>query len=81
MMAASVPGLLQKSVPPEGAESGGYWFEGGTVIASRACALRRDSVVFPGPERFNPGQWATPTKKWKDAFFAWSGGARGKSSP
>jgi cytochrome P450 len=77
-MFASVPGLLPRTVPPEGSELAGYWFEGGTVVSAQAYTLHRDPVIFPDPERFDPSRWAMPTKDMKDAFFAWGGGARGK---
>lgn len=73
---ASVPGLLPRSVPPEGAELGGYWFAGGTVVASQAYTLHRDPRIYLDPLGFNPSRWENPSKDMRDAFFAWGGGSR-----
>jgi cytochrome P450 len=68
---------LPRLVPREGAEIGGYRFPGGATVATQAYTMHRDPVIFPQPERFDPGRWAQPTKAMKEALLAFGGGSRG----
>jgi cytochrome P450 len=67
---------LPRLVPREGAEIGGYRFPGGATVATQAYTMHRDPVIFPQPERFDPGRWAQPTKAMKEALLAFGGGSR-----
>ncbi|KAH6690439.1 cytochrome P450 [Plectosphaerella plurivora] len=73
---SAVPAGLQREVPPQGAELGGYSFPGGFTVTTQAYTLHRDPVIFPGPEKFIPERWAQPTSDMKQTFMAFGGGSR-----
>ncbi|KAK3936112.1 cytochrome P450 [Diplogelasinospora grovesii] len=72
----AAPAGLPRLVPPEGDTLDGYWFKGGTVVATQAYSLHRDPEIYPEPEKFDPDRWANPTRAMKDAFMPFGGGAR-----
>ncbi|CAK5273560.1 unnamed protein product [Mycena citricolor] len=62
----AVPSLLERVVPsstskhflgPEGFDLMGYALPPGTIVATQAWSMHRDSAVFPSPETFLPERW------------------------
>ncbi|KAK3329943.1 cytochrome P450 [Apodospora peruviana] len=75
---SAAPGGLPRQVPAQGAYLGCYWFPGGVTVTCQAYSLHRDPTIFTNPDAFEPDRWAEGrvTKRMKDAFMAWGGGAR-----
>jgi cytochrome P450 len=73
-----VPGVLPRVVPPEGANIGGYWLNGGTGVAAQAYTMHRNEDIFPGPYTFNPMRWENTTKAMKESFMPFGRGSRSK---
>ncbi|EJD53380.1 cytochrome P450 [Auricularia subglabra TFB-10046 SS5] len=84
-----VSALLERVVPPGGAELGEYWLPGGTLIGGQAYSAHRDEDLFPEPELVNPERWVrkdAETGRWVDredvtpemnaAWFPFGQGAR-----
>jgi cytochrome P450 len=71
---------LPRSVPKGGAELGGYYLPGGTVVFCSAYALHRSSAIWEDPDSFRPERWvnASPEKlvEMKKAFIPFSAGPR-----
>ncbi|KAF4303112.1 putative cytochrome p450 [Botryosphaeria dothidea] len=76
----SVGLLLERVVPPGGAEICGKWIPGGTIVGVNAWVTQHDERVFPDPERFWPERWiesGEEEKKRMDvSWFAFGGGSR-----
>ncbi|OAQ70277.1 cytochrome P450 [Pochonia chlamydosporia 170] len=73
---SAAPAALPRAVPPCGADLGGYWFPGGTSVATQAYTMHRDPDIFPNPDKFDPYRWAAPTKQMKEAFMPFGRGPR-----
>lgn len=84
-----VSAMLERVVPPGGAELGNYWLPGGTLIGGQAYSAHRDEDLFPDPELVNPERWVrkdAETGRWVDredvtpemnaAWFPFGQGAR-----
>lgn len=68
---------LPRSVPPEGAEFGGFHIPAGTTVEVPAYTMHRDPTVWPKPNAFKPLRWREPTREMRDSFYACGGGSRG----
>ena len=53
----SVGLLMERHVPAEGFEVGGYRLPGGTIVGINPWVTDRDPDVFPDPESFKPERW------------------------
>ena len=50
--------LLERLVPPEGAELGGLWLPGGTVVGANPWVVARDKAVYGDDvDHFRPERW------------------------
>ncbi|KUI73017.1 hypothetical protein VM1G_08319 [Cytospora mali] len=72
----AVPSALPRSVPPGGANLGGYYIPGGTTVCTQAYSLHRNPDVFTDPEKFDPDRWVSPTRDMKDSYMPFGGGSR-----
>lgn len=57
---------------------GGYWIPNDITVSTQAYSLHRDTNIFPGPEKFDPWRWASPTPEMNRAFVPFGGGSRSK---
>ncbi|KZV87269.1 cytochrome P450 [Exidia glandulosa HHB12029] len=84
-----VSALLERIVPPGGAELGNYWLPAGTLVGGQAYSAHRDQELFPDPELVNPERWVrrdSENGRWVDrevvtpemhaAWFPFGQGAR-----
>lgn len=47
----AAPGALPRTVPPGGADMGGYYLPQGAIVSTHAYSMHRDPSLFPNPER------------------------------
>jgi cytochrome P450 len=59
---SSVGLLLERHVPVEGFEVGGYRLPGGTIVGINSWVTDRDPDVFPDPGLFWPERWLTASE-------------------
>ncbi|KAJ7137805.1 cytochrome P450 [Mycena epipterygia] len=58
-----IPGPLERVVPPtRNYNLMGHVIPPGTVVATQAWSIHRDSRSFPSPERFDPERWLDDTE-------------------
>ncbi|KAF5571396.1 pisatin demethylase cytochrome P450 [Fusarium pseudoanthophilum] len=76
----SVGLLMERHVPPEGAEICGQFIPGGTVVGINPWVLHSDPRVYKDPESFIPERWLTADagllSKMENSFFAFGAGSR-----
>lgn len=75
---SAVPAGLPRVVPPEGANMGGYFIPGGSIVSTQAYGMHRIEEIFPDALQWTPERWESPTQAMKDAFVPWGGGSRSK---
>ncbi|KAJ9642832.1 hypothetical protein H2199_004353 [Coniosporium tulheliwenetii] len=76
----SVGLLLERHVPPGGAQICGRHIPGGTIVGINAWVLQHDPAVFEDPEAFRPERWIEASKEklreMEQSFFAFGAGTR-----
>ncbi|KAH6624816.1 cytochrome P450 [Chaetomium sp. MPI-SDFR-AT-0129] len=77
----AIPMSLPRCVPAGGRTIDGFYVPGGTTVSCQAYSVQKlDGVVFPDPERFDPGRWLESEKgdaERRRLFFAFANGGRG----
>ncbi len=73
---APIPAYLERLVPEDGFQIGGYAIPKGTIIGMQAYTNHRDPHVYPEPDKFNPERWFEPTADMKANFIPFSAGPR-----
>lgn len=56
----TLPSLLERVVPAEGAEIAGYHVSGGSVVGMSAWTMNKSPKVFPDPLAFQPERFVSP---------------------
>ncbi|KAF5626793.1 pisatin demethylase cytochrome P450 [Fusarium tjaetaba] len=76
----SVGLLMERHVPPQGAEICGQFIPGGTVVGINPWVLHSDPRVYKDPESFIPERWLTADagllSKMENSFLAFGAGSR-----
>lgn len=76
----SVGLLMERHVPPQGAEICGKYIPGGTIVGINAWVLQHDPNVYEDPEAFIPERWLTADAeklaKMEASFLAFGAGSR-----
>ncbi|KAF9631373.1 Cytochrome P450 [Lasiodiplodia theobromae] len=76
----SVGLLMERVVPPAGAEICGRWIPGGTIVGINAWVTQHDERVFEDAERFWPERWLKASeaerRRMDASFLAFGGGSR-----
>ncbi|KAH8900670.1 cytochrome P450 [Thozetella sp. PMI_491] len=75
----AAPGSLPRVVPGDGADLGGHFLPGGTVVSTQAFTLHRDPDIFPDPLRFDGYRFfnkAAMSPTQKIAFSPFGAGSR-----
>lgn len=72
--------MLERIVPPGGAEISGKYIPGGTVVGISPWVLQYNAEVFPNPSAFEPERWLDSSKEklaeMERSFFAFGAGSR-----
>ncbi|KAF5984321.1 cytochrome P450 monooxygenase oxidoreductase [Fusarium coicis] len=76
----SVGLLMERHVPPQGAEICGQFIPGGTVVGINPWVLHSDPRVYKDPESFIPERWLTADagllSKMENSFLTFGAGSR-----
>lgn len=76
----SVGLLMERHVPPQGAEICGQFIPGGTVVGINPWVLHSDPRVYKDPESFIPERWLTAEagllSKMENSFLTFGAGSR-----
>ncbi|KAL4731225.1 hypothetical protein ACLX1H_000187 [Fusarium chlamydosporum] len=72
--------LMERHVPPQGAEICGHFIPGGTIVGINPWVLQHDPKVYQDPESFTPERWLTTDtellSKMETSFFTFGAGSR-----
>ncbi|ESU15399.1 hypothetical protein FGSG_13459 [Fusarium graminearum PH-1] len=72
--------LMERHVPPQGAEICGHFFPGGTIVGINPWVVQHDPKVYEDPEAFKPERWLTSDaellSKMEASFFTFGAGSR-----
>ncbi|RKL31250.1 hypothetical protein BFJ72_g11267 [Fusarium proliferatum] len=76
----SVGLLMERHVPPQGAEICGQFIPGGTIVGINPWVLHSDPTVYKDPESFVPERWLTADaellSKMENSFLSFGAGSR-----
>ncbi|OIW22882.1 putative cytochrome P450 pisatin demethylase [Coniochaeta ligniaria NRRL 30616] len=76
----SVGLLMERHVPPQGAEICGKYIPGGTIVGINPWVLQHDPNVYDDPESFIPERWLTSDAEklvqMEASFIAFGAGSR-----
>lgn len=72
----TLPGPLERTVPPGGILLHGTYLPEGTGIAMQAYTVHRDERIFPQPDKFMPSRWLHETADMRAALLTFSVGPR-----
>jgi cytochrome P450 len=76
----SVGLLMERHVPPQGAEICGQYIPGGTIVGINPWVLQHDPNVYEDPEAFIPERWLTSDAgklaKMETSFISFGAGSR-----
>ena len=66
------PGPKPRSLPPEGADVGGFKITGsGITVSASSYSLHRDTAIFPAPEEWRPERWLSANAETKTEMTRW----------
>ncbi|KAF4994718.1 hypothetical protein FDECE_13025 [Fusarium decemcellulare] len=72
----TLPSLLERVVPVEGAQIAGYHVPGGSIIGMSAWTMNKSPDVFPEPLAFRPERWENSTPEMTANMLSFSTGPR-----
>jgi cytochrome P450 len=76
----SVGLLMERHVPPQGAEICGQFIPGGTIVGINPWVLQHDPNVYQDPEAFIPERWLTTDvellSRMENSFLSFGAGSR-----
>ncbi|KAF9773847.1 hypothetical protein IL306_008254 [Fusarium sp. DS 682] len=76
----SVGLLMERHVPPQGAEICGQFIPGGTIVGINPWVVQHDPKVYKDPESFIPERWLTADSellsKMESSFLSFGAGSR-----
>jgi cytochrome P450 len=72
--------MMERHVPPQGAEICGHFFPGGTIVGINPWVLQHDPKIYEDPKTFKPERWLTTDaellSKMEASFFTFGAGSR-----
>ncbi|UPL02905.1 hypothetical protein LCI18_013839 [Fusarium solani-melongenae] len=72
----TLPSLLERVVPAQGAQIAGFHVPGGSVIGMSAWSMNKSPDVYPEPLAFQPERWREPTSEMAATMLTFSAGPR-----
>ncbi|KAB5559620.1 cytochrome P450 oxidoreductase [Coniochaeta sp. 2T2.1] len=76
----SVGLLMERHVPPQGAQICGQYIPGGTIVGINPWVLQHDPNVYEDPEAFTPERWLTSDSEkltqMETSFISFGAGSR-----
>ena len=72
----TLPSLLERVVPAQGAQIAGFHVPGGSVIGMSAWSMNKSPNVYPEPLAFQPERWKEPTSEMAATMLTFSAGPR-----